>query len=401
MIKVIITSYCIFVLLHFRLSITGTNLQSRKISTESLTKVTVTKSVTNDAPKSPTITEETNTEHPTPKAITDVLSQETSDIQEGRNEPSLDEILNKSATAELHECNNSDEHIGEISKPHQTSTVTVQTSVGYTTLSVNGSQEPNGDSRRKSTTSAKSDVSDSKASSSAVHVSVLDNPGSSGIATKCGSARHGALDDTTTLFESKTLENHAANHIRHSKGQNDKNDKNNDAYFHEIESYFRDENEIPFRSNTPKSHKTKDSLKIKRSHNIQGGCTANSYHREKYVDSKRSTSLHSDSTTNLTSVDVTGKILNEDNIPKRQNLSKKGSRHKVYDRPVQVAEYKSVGNFVMHPKPKLKDRVLSDIPSSRTCTPEQDNELSESGTNNGQQDTDCIDLKLPQTESLL
>ena len=42
---------------------------------------------------------------------------------------------------------------------------------------------------------------------------------------------------------------------------------------------------------------------------------------------------------------------------------------------------------------KLNDLIPSDISSSRMCTPEQDNELTESGTNQGKREsgTECID----------
>ena len=389
--------------LHCRLSLADTGLQTRKISTDSLAKVTIPKSATNDTSKSPTITEETSTDNPLSKAITDDLSQENNGVQSVITDPPLGNLPDNKATSDVYILNECDEpHIDELSETHETKLATIQTVKGYKMLSVKESKELNSDSRKISSGSAISDVSDSKASSSAVHVSVLENSVQSLLGTPCGSSGHEIRDEDAALMESKTLQNHTANNTKHHRLQNTKSVNNNDAYFHEIETYFKDENEVPSRTNTPKSHKTKDSMKIKRSHNIQGGCTANAYHRDK-TDSKSSTSLHSDSTTNLTCVDCTGNRPNEEHIPKRTNLSKKGSRHKVYDRPYQVAEYKTVGNFVMHPKPKIRDRALSDIPSSRTCTPEHESELLESGTNQTKQDTDTdyIDLKLPQTESLL
>ena len=394
---------CLIVSLHCRLSLTDTGLQTRKISTDSLAKVTIPKSATNDTSKSPIITEETSTENPLSKAITDDLSQENNGVQPVITDQPLDNLLDNKTTPDLHKPNECDEPpIDEVSETHETKVATVQTVKGYKRLSVKESKELNSDSRRISSGSGISDVSDSKASSSAVHVSVLENSVPSVLGTPCGNSGLDIHDENAVVMESKALQNHTANNTKHQRLQNTKSVNNNDAYFHEIESYFKDENEVPSRTNTPKAHKTKDSMKIKRSHNIQGGCSANAYHRDK-TDSKSSTSLHSDSTTNLTSVDCTGNRPNEEHTPKRTNLSKKGSRHKVYDRPYQVAEYKTVGNFVMHPKPKIRDRALSDIPSSRTCTPEHESELLESGTNQTKQDTytDCIDLQLPQTESLL
>ena len=412
--------------LYCRLSLTDTSafVQTRKISSDSLAKVTIAKNTITDTPRTPTITEENNADNPISEAITDALSQETSDVPPALNNapPVLNNappVLNNKPIVQMPNNNGTsddvsnqcDELVDGVSQTLAKAVAAVHKSTGYTLSVTKKSNEQDNDSKRKSSCSGMSDVSDSKASTSAVHVSVLDKAASSSLDAACDNAGPDSLDENVSLLESKTLQNNSANHVKHSVLHNIKSGKNNDTYFHEIESYFKEENELPFRATTPKSHKTKDSLKIKRSQNIQGGCTANAYHKDK-TDSKSSFSVHSDNTTNLTSVECTGNRSNMENIRKHTHLSKKGSRHKVYDRPVEVAEYNSVGNFMMQTKTKIRERALSDIPSSRLCTPDLESVKSESQESvfdqgnqrddqGNQGDVDIINLKLPQTESLL
>lgn len=267
------------------------------------------------------------------------------------------------------------------------------------------SSESNTYSFSKSNSSGLSDMSDSKVSSSAVHVSGLYRGSSSSIGLSDDNSPvnvgTGALDETATLLESKSLQKQVSNNVKHTKMSGTKTDNNNDRYFQEIETYFKEEKELPYNTNLPKSHKAKDSLKIKRSQNPQGGSTAYSSQKDKR-DSKINSDLHSESTTILADVELTGQTKSDESISKRKAFTKKGSRHKVYDNLIQVGEYKKADNFVMHPKPKLRERVLSDIPSSRLCTPEAESDSQDSVIDDSKQtDADKISLKLPNSETLV
>ena len=282
-----------------------------------------------------------------------------------------------------------------------------------------GPTESNSFSKSSVSGSGASDTSESKASSSAVYVSVLEKSALSSLENSNDSSKQtlgdndrdtinnnvfvpigsDSLDENTPLFETKPLIKNG-NHA--NSGTSNFNEKN-ERYLHEIENYFKEqENGLPV--NIPKAHKTKDALKIKRSQNSHEGGAAHTYHNNN-SESASVSSLQIDHEPNLTNIESAGQNRTAEFNGKRKAYTKKGNRHKVYDSPVQVAEYKKSDNYVMHgihSKPKVRERALSDIPSSRLCSPEINSDSQDSINDDAKQtDADKISLNLPTSESLV
>ena len=245
-------------------------------------------------------------------------------------------------------------------------------------------------------------VSVSKTSTSAIYVSVIDQgsttSGDTSIQIQNTAGPSYTLGGKESLLTPQTSVSKSEDNVSES-------DNNNDRYFHEIESYFRDENVIP--AVQTKLYKTTDSRRVKRTHSAHEGGTSHTYHN-KNSDSKV-TSHTPDVISSLTSVENISSNRIPDSHSKPKLYAKKGSRHKIYDNTVRVAEQKrgekiSLGSI--HSKRKLRERQLSDVPSSRLCSPEPDDTNSDSQDSlnedtPSQTDAKRISLKLPLSESLV
>ena len=241
-----------------------------------------------------------------------------------------------------------------------------------------------------------------KTSTSAIYVSVIDKDVSSSLETSTETVNSAGATYSSKENTSNALETHALINKTEDNSSECSNENNNDRYFHEIESYFKDE--MP--TLQAKLHKTADSRRVKRSQSAQEGGKSHTYHVRSGDSSV--TSHIPDITSNLTSVEKNCLGRNHESNSKHRLYTKKGSRHKIYDHTVQVAEYNKGDKLSMRSirsKRKMKERTLSDIPSSRLCTPEADDTNSDSqdslNDDTIQPDTDRISLKLPLSESLV